>query len=49
MNENRLVESADEYLRKHRIMELFEDLCTKACFKQPERLEEFMIDELKTK
>lgn len=26
------LESADEYLRKNRIMELFEDLTTKAAF-----------------
>lgn len=29
---NYKVESADEYLRKNRIMELFEDLCTKATY-----------------
>jgi hypothetical protein len=30
---NHLVESADEYLRRNRIMDLFEDLATLACFK----------------
>jgi hypothetical protein len=33
---NQLVETADEYLRRNRIMELFEDLSTSACFKMPE-------------
>lgn len=46
---NYKVESADEYLRKHRIMELFEDLSTKAAFMQPENLEEFLAEDLKVK
>ena len=28
-------EEAEKYLSKHRIIELFEDLCTTICFKQP--------------
>jgi len=31
-NENELKDKADEYLRNHRIVELFEDLCTSICF-----------------
>jgi hypothetical protein len=31
-NDNELKAKADEYLRKHRIVELFEDLCTAICF-----------------
>ncbi|KAM3145293.1 hypothetical protein pb186bvf_002621 [Paramecium bursaria] len=46
---NYKVESVDQYLRKHRIIELFEDLCTKASFNQPENLEEFLVEDLKIK
>lgn len=37
---------AEEYLRKHRIMELFEDLCTAVCYKKPENVEEFLVEQL---
>ncbi|CAD8066278.1 unnamed protein product [Paramecium primaurelia] len=46
---NYKVESADEYLRRNRIMELFEDLCTKASYIQPENLEEFFVEDLRIK
>ncbi|KAL4475415.1 hypothetical protein ABPG72_022050 [Tetrahymena utriculariae] len=46
---NHLKEKADEYLRKHRINELFEDICTAICFKQPEDIEGFIIQQLKLK
>ena len=36
---NYLKDKADEYLRKHRIVELFEDICSAICFKQPESVE----------
>ena len=31
-NDNELKNKADDYLRNHRIVELFEDLCTAICF-----------------
>lgn len=37
---------AEEYLRKHHILELFEDLCTAVAYKQPEDIKEFLIKEL---
>ncbi len=37
-------EECEEYLRKHKIKELFEDLCTEVAYKQPENLEKFLID-----
>eukprot|EP01016_Furgasonia_blochmanni_P054005 TRINITY_DN8836_c0_g1_i5.p1 TRINITY_DN8836_c0_g1~~TRINITY_DN8836_c0_g1_i5.p1 ORF type:complete len:156 (+),score=32.87 TRINITY_DN8836_c0_g1_i5:162-629(+) len=46
---NKLKEDADEYLRKHHIIELFEDLCTAICFKQPEDVEAFIVEQLKLK
>ena len=39
----------DEYLCKNRIVELFEDICTPICFKFPEDIEEFIIEQLKHK
>jgi Glu-tRNA(Gln) amidotransferase subunit E-like FAD-binding protein len=46
---NILKENADEYLRKHRIIELMEDLCSDICFEQPKNIEEFLIERLKLK
>lgn len=37
---------AEEYLRKHHIMELFEDLCTAIAYKNPADITEFLIKEL---
>ena len=45
--ENELLREADEYLRKHKILELFEDLTTIICYKQPENIEQFLVDLLK--
>ena len=54
--DNELLREADEYLRKHKILELFEvsmrllirkDLTTIICYKQPENLEGFLVDLLK--
>jgi Ca2+-binding EF-hand superfamily protein len=42
-------ERAETYLMKHRIVDLFEDLSTKLCFKQPDEVDEFIIDQLKMK
>jgi hypothetical protein len=46
---NILKDNADEYLRKHRIIELMEDLCSDICFEQPKNIEEFLIERLKLK
>jgi len=45
--DNEVLREADEYLRKHKILELFEDLTTILAYKQPEALENFLIDILK--
>ena len=45
--DNEVLREADEYLRKHKILELFEDLTTILAYKQPEQLEGFLIDILK--
>ena len=42
-------EKAEEYLRLHRIPDLFEDLCTKVCFRQPEDIDNYVIEQLKLK
>ena len=45
--DNNLVQEADEYIRKNRLVELFENLATAVAYRQPENLEEFLIDRLK--
>ena len=45
--DNQILQDADAYLRKHKIMELFEDLTTLLCYKQPENVEPFLVDMLK--
>lgn len=45
--DNELLREADDYLRNHKILELFEDLTTIICYKQPENLEAFLVDLLK--
>lgn len=42
-SQNTLKDSAQEYLRKHRIIELMEDLCSDICFDQPQNINEFLI------
>ena len=34
--DNEVLQEADQYLRKHKILELFEDLTTILAYKQPE-------------
>lgn len=46
---NSLKEGAEHYLRKHRIIELMEDLCSDLCFEQPQNINEFLIERLKLK
>mmetsp|Transcript_689 Transcript_689/g.803 ORF Transcript_689/g.803 Transcript_689/m.803 type:complete len:123 (-) Transcript_689:58-426(-) len=45
--ENEVVLDAESYLREHKILDLFEDLLTIVCHKQPENLEQFLVDVLK--
>lgn len=47
--QNSLKEGAEHYLRKHRIIELMEDLCSDLCFEQPQNINEFLIERLKLK
>lgn len=46
---NSLKDGAQDYLRKHRIIELMEDLCSDLCYEQPQNINEFLIDRLKLK
>ena len=45
--DNEMLRDADEYLRKHKILELFEDLTTLLAYKQPDNVEQFLIDQVK--
>ena len=45
--DNEVMREADEYLRRHKILELFEDLTTILAYKQPDNLEGFLVDVLK--
>ena len=40
--DNNLVNEADEYIKKNRLVELFEDLATAVAYRQPENLKEFL-------
>eukprot|EP00825_Cyclidium_porcatum_P035453 TRINITY_DN3718_c0_g1_i1.p1 TRINITY_DN3718_c0_g1~~TRINITY_DN3718_c0_g1_i1.p1 ORF type:complete len:169 (+),score=30.44 TRINITY_DN3718_c0_g1_i1:3-509(+) len=42
-------QQGEQYLRDHHIHELFEDICTKLCLRQPENIDQFVMDELKLK
>lgn len=37
---------ADEYLKKHKVMELFNDLCASVCFHKPADVRGFLLQEL---
>ena len=47
--DNALKRNADEYLRRHRIVELMEDLCSDLTYEQPQNINEFLIYRLKIK
>ena len=47
--DNDLVKESDEYIRKNRLVELFEDLASSVAYRQPEKLEEFLIERLELK
>ena len=44
--DNNLVQEAEEYIRKNRLVELFENLATAVAYRQPENLETFLIERL---
>ena len=45
--DNEVLRDTDEYLRKHKILELFEDLTTLLCYKQPDNIEPFLVEQIK--
>ena len=47
--DNDLVKESDEYIRKNRLVELFEDLASAVAYRQPKNLEEFLIERLELK
>jgi hypothetical protein len=47
--DNKLLEQADNYIKKHRLIELFEDLATAVAYRKPENLEDFLIEQLLNK
>ncbi len=47
--DNNLIKESDEYIRKNRLVELFEDLASAVAYRQPEKLEEFLIERLELK
>ena len=44
--DNNLIKESDEYIRKNRLVELFEDLASAVAYRQPKNLEEFLIERL---
>eukprot|EP00931_Biecheleriopsis_adriatica_P124257 TRINITY_DN99375_c0_g1_i1.p2 TRINITY_DN99375_c0_g1~~TRINITY_DN99375_c0_g1_i1.p2 ORF type:complete len:161 (+),score=48.47 TRINITY_DN99375_c0_g1_i1:74-484(+) len=40
------LQKADAYLKTHRVLELFTDLCTSVCFHKPQDLKGFLLQEL---
>ena len=47
--DNDLVKESDEYIRKNRLVELFEDLASAVAYRQPKNLEDFLIERLQLK
>lgn len=47
--DNALFNEADDYIRKHRLIELFEDLATALAYRRPVDLEDFLIEQLENK
>ena len=43
---NEKIIEVEEYLRKHKIQELFEDLCSSISYKKPDNITNFLIEEL---
>ena len=44
--DNNLVQEADEYIKKNRLVELFEDLATAVAYRKPKDLKQFLIERL---
>jgi hypothetical protein len=47
--DNEVLNSADGYLRQHKILELFEDLTTLLCYKQPDNIEQFLVTQIEAR
>lgn len=47
--DNSLLSEADDYIRKNRLIELFEDLATALAYRRPDNIEEFLIEQLENK
>lgn len=47
--DNELLQEADSYIRKHKLIELFEDLATALAYKRPNNMEDFLIEQLENK
>ena len=46
---NARIEDAEKYLGRHRVLELFEDLCTMLCYRRPTDVREFLIEQLQVR
>jgi Trm5-related predicted tRNA methylase len=46
---NARISESEEYLHKHQILELFEDLCTIITYQRPDDLKTFLIKELRNR
>merc|ERR1712241_983429 len=47
--DNEVLNDADQYLREHKILELFEDLTTLLAYKQPDNMEGFLIQQIESR
>merc|ERR1712060_40922 len=47
--DNEVLNDADQYLRDHKILELFEDLTTLLAFKQPENMDQFLCQQIEAR
>lgn len=48
--DNELLQNADDYIKRHRLIELFEDLATALAYKRPDKnVEDFLIELLQVK
>lgn len=47
--DNKLLHQADDYIKKHRLIELFEDLATALAYRRPDNMEDFLIEQLLNK
>merc|ERR1712079_328026 len=47
--DNEVLNDADQHLREHKILELFEDLTTLLAYKQPDNLEGFLVQQIEAR